>query len=415
MTTFGSTPGSTARRWDDASSTWCVRVTAADGATDMLTARAVISRGRPAQYAVHSGNRRGRIVFRPRIPQCALGSRGVGGRQRRGADRRRRVGGFQIAPAIAGDVNQLSVFQRSAQWMFPNPNYHEPVEPGVRWAMRHLPFYARWYRFLLFWPGCDKGLDAAASTRTGADQDQAVSDDQRPGPDDVHGMDHQPGRRRRGPTRPRCCPTTRPPGKRTLQDNGSWLRTLTRDNVELVRTPIDRIDPDAVVTSDGARHPADIVVYATGFRATDLVASLKVIRPQRDRTARHGGETGRRHTWASRFRSSRTSSCSTARERTWPRGQPDLSLRVRDALHRRLSGPADRVGQHAPWSRGRGPLRPVAPPITGGTGTDGVVAAQHQARVFKNADGQVHSLSPWRLVDFWTWTRSPEPGDFTFS
>jgi len=24
----------------------------------------------------------------------------------------------------------------------------------------------------------------------------------------------------------------------------------------------------------------------------------------------------------------------------------------------------------------------------------------------------VHSLSPWRLVDFWTWTRQPEPGDF---
>ena len=31
-------------------------------------------------------------------------------------------------------------------------------------------------------------------------------------------------------------------GKRTLQDNGSWLRTLTRDNVELVRTGIDRIE-----------------------------------------------------------------------------------------------------------------------------------------------------------------------------
>ena len=31
-------------------------------------------------------------------------------------------------------------------------------------------------------------------------------------------------------------------GKRTLQDNGSWLRTLTRENVELVRTGIARID-----------------------------------------------------------------------------------------------------------------------------------------------------------------------------
>ena len=30
-------------------------------------------------------------------------------------------------------------------------------------------------------------------------------------------------------------------GKRTLQDNGSWLKTLTQDHVELIRTPIARI------------------------------------------------------------------------------------------------------------------------------------------------------------------------------
>ena len=42
-------------------------------------------------------------------------------------------------------------------------------------------------------------------------------------------------------------------GKRTLQDNGSWLRTLCRDNVDLVRTPIAEIAHDAVVTDDGVR------------------------------------------------------------------------------------------------------------------------------------------------------------------
>ena len=38
-------------------------------------------------------------------------------------------------------------------------------------------------------------------------------------------------------------------GKRTLQDNGSWLRTLTRDDVDLVREGIDHIEPDAIVTA----------------------------------------------------------------------------------------------------------------------------------------------------------------------
>src|SRR5690606_13477383 len=67
---------------------------------------------------------------------------------------------FQIVPAIAAEVDHLDVFQRSAPWMFPNPNYHEPVGPGVRLAIQHLPYSGRWYRFLLFWPACDGGMVA---------------------------------------------------------------------------------------------------------------------------------------------------------------------------------------------------------------------------------------------------------------
>jgi 4-hydroxyacetophenone monooxygenase len=46
----------------------------------------------------------------------------------------------------------------------------------VRWALRHLPFYGRWYRFLLFWPGCDKGLEAARVDADYPDQQRAVSE-----------------------------------------------------------------------------------------------------------------------------------------------------------------------------------------------------------------------------------------------
>ncbi|MGI9284250.1 MAG: flavin-containing monooxygenase, partial [Pseudomonadales bacterium] len=62
---------------------------------------------------------------------------------------------FQLVPAIAGDTRQLTVFQRSPAWMFPNPDYHAYVSEGKKWLLKHVPFYARWYRFLLFWPGSD--------------------------------------------------------------------------------------------------------------------------------------------------------------------------------------------------------------------------------------------------------------------
>jgi hypothetical protein len=29
--------------------------------------------------------------------------------------------------------------------------------------------------------------------------------------------------------------------------------------------------------------------------------------------------------------------------------------------------------------------------------------------------GKIHILSPWRLVDYWRWTREPDLGDFTLA
>ena len=55
--------------------------------------------------------------------------------------------GFQIAPTIVDDADRLMIFQRTAEWMFPNPAHTTPMVPdGDRWAMRHLPFYGRWLR-----------------------------------------------------------------------------------------------------------------------------------------------------------------------------------------------------------------------------------------------------------------------------
>src|SRR5690606_41718688 len=65
---------------------------------------------------------------------------------------------FQLAPELAKIASQLYVFQRSAPWMLPNPLYHAAVGEGAKWLLRHVPFYARWYRFLIFWPGTDASL-----------------------------------------------------------------------------------------------------------------------------------------------------------------------------------------------------------------------------------------------------------------
>ncbi|MBK5287948.1 MAG: NAD(P)/FAD-dependent oxidoreductase, partial [Acidimicrobiia bacterium] len=142
--------------WDDSAGTWSVRVRTADGTEDTLVARAVISAvgqlNRP-----HVPEIEGHESFAGPAFHSARWDHSVDLAGRRVAMIGAGASGFQIAPTIAPDVARLTVFQRTAQWMFPNPNYHEAVGPGVQWALRHLPFYGRWYRFLIFWPGCDKG------------------------------------------------------------------------------------------------------------------------------------------------------------------------------------------------------------------------------------------------------------------
>ena len=183
--------------------------------------------------------------------------------------------GFQIAPTIADTVERLAIFQRTPQWILPNPSYHLAVPPGDKWAMRHLPFYGRWFRFLMMYPGISISTDPFKCD---------------PEFDDLSGRGVNPSnlKRREQLTAwmasifgertdllEKSVPAYPPAGKRILQDNGSWLRCLTKPNVDFVNTPITRIEPDAVVTADGARYEADVIVYATGFQANDYLAPME--------------------------------------------------------------------------------------------------------------------------------------------
>ena len=395
--------------WHEADATWSVRTRHRDGTETTLRARAVIS-------AVVQLNR-------PHLPDIP-GAESFAGpgfhtaRWRHDVDLTgRRVAmigagasGFQIAPAIVDDVAHLTVFQRTAQWMFPNPNYHEPVGPGVRWALRHLPFYGRWYRFLLFWPGCDKGLEAARVDPDYPDRERAISDaNEFARQMFTEWITSQVGDD--ADLLAKVVPDYPATGKRTLQDNGSWLRTLTRDDVDLVRTPIAHIEPDAVVTADGERHPCDVLVWATGFRASEVLYPLEVVgrdgvdlrRTWGDRPAAHlgitvpgfpnffcmyGPGTGLAHGGSLIFHSE----CQM-------RYIAQCLQHLIDGGHRTMEPRQERYDD---WhARTQAEMRTLVWSLP---------SVRHS--YYKNAEGEIHTLSPWRLVDYWSWTRRPDLDDF---
>ena len=63
--------------------------------------------------------------------------------------------------------------------------------------------------------------------------------------------------------------------KRILISN-DWYPAIMRSHVEVVEEPIERIEADAVVTADGRRRPADVLIFGTGFSTTDFLAHIPV-------------------------------------------------------------------------------------------------------------------------------------------
>jgi cation diffusion facilitator CzcD-associated flavoprotein CzcO len=56
--------------------------------------------------------------------------------------------------------------------------------------------------------------------------------------------------------------------KRVLISN-DYFPAVSRQNVSVNSTGIARIEEDAVVTTDGVRHPADCIIFGTGFQVAD--------------------------------------------------------------------------------------------------------------------------------------------------
>ena len=194
-------------------------------------------------------------------------------------------------------------------------------------------------------------------------------------------------------------------GKRTLQDNGSWLKTLTRDNVELVRTGIDRIEPDAVVTEDGTRYPADVIVYATGFEHTKLLWPMTIRGRNGEVLSERWGERPSAYLGIT-IPDYPNFFCMNG-PGTWLASGGSLIFHsecqmryITQCLELLIAG-------------GHTTMEPTVEKTT-----DWHERSQAEMRTmvwsqptikhsyFKNSFGEVHTLSPWRLVDYWTWTRA---------
>lgn len=397
--------------WNELAAQWQVSVRAANGSVHCLTANCVVS-------AVGQLNR-------PALPDIPGLSSFEGpafhtARWNHEADiAGRKVGmigtgasGMQVGPAIAPIVEKLSIFQRSPHWAMHNPLYFETVTDDKKWLLKNLPFYAKWFRFQLFWSSSDGFHANLRVDPTWGDQARSINAENAKLREqlEAHIAKELGGNCE---LIEKATPDYPPYGKRMLRDN-HWYRMLTRPNVELVTTHIDHVEKDAIVTKDGRRHAVDVLVMATGFQARRMLTPMHV--EGRDgRTIRrewgeddpraylgitvpgfpnffliYGPNTNLAHGGSAVFHSEcQIRYIMQALRELIETGNDALDVRAEP--YRAYQDKMDSAVQGMVWAH---------PGVTSW---------------YKNKSGRVTQTSPWRLVDYRNLTAEFDPSDYSFT
>ena len=182
----------------------------------------------------------------------------------------------QFIPRLADMAARVRIFCRTSTWLLPTEELHEPVAEATRWLMDAVPAYHRWYRgskILMHAPGMLERITVDPAYGASETALSAVNAQLRG--DFEAWMRPQMGER--SDLEGVVIPSSPVGAKRILRDNGTWIRTLRRDDVEVVSGAIDAITPAGVRTADGTEHGCDVLVYGTGFNATRFLAPVHVV------------------------------------------------------------------------------------------------------------------------------------------
>jgi cation diffusion facilitator CzcD-associated flavoprotein CzcO len=172
----------------------------------------------------------------------------------------------QLVPQLADRVGSMTVFQRSAEYLLPKPDYaHTAAE---HWVYRNVPgalkaFRAAWWTIGEYvnpalvsnWPNLLRTAYLAPLYLAARAQLRLQIRDRE--------------------LRAKLTPDFTMGCKRMLLSS-NFYPALAKDHVDVVRDKITEIAPNGVVTADGTKHEVDVIVFATGFQAKNFVTPMTV-------------------------------------------------------------------------------------------------------------------------------------------
>lgn len=165
----------------------------------------------------------------------------------------------QIVTALSGKVAKLSLFQRTAQWVFPVND-----TPNPWW--RRLAFWFSRNRWERYYRQLRSETEARGKAATSSEEGRRARD--QVCYDALNTIrDHT--------LRAKLTPDYAVGCKRLVFSDG-FHEAVQHESVEVVVDLIERVVPEGVVTQDGKLHELDVLALATGFDAHAYIRPMKV-------------------------------------------------------------------------------------------------------------------------------------------
>jgi cation diffusion facilitator CzcD-associated flavoprotein CzcO len=163
----------------------------------------------------------------------------------------------QFVPQIQPLVGQLDLYQRTPAWVAHKPD--EPNDGLSGWMLRHVSGYQRFRRGFNMW-----GREALAF----AMRRPAIMSKLQKKLASSYLEDNVKDPVLRERLRPNYVM-----GCKRLLFSNNFYPAVTKPSVDIVTTGIREVRSDGIVTDDGTYRPADVLIFATGFNATDRPAA----------------------------------------------------------------------------------------------------------------------------------------------
>jgi cation diffusion facilitator CzcD-associated flavoprotein CzcO len=243
-----------AARWDDTEQIW--KLTGAAG--EEFVAQVLVS-GLGMFNAPHVPDIPGHERFQGRMFHSSQWDHAKSMAGERVASVGTGASAIQYVPAIAPEVEHLTVFQRTPIWI--TPRIDKPYTAKEQRRFARVPLVARLHRFGI-WRVYQRGNFRADSEQTMQATALASS---------------YLARKIEDPALRHALTPDYPVGCKRPLISRNWLPALVRPNVRLVTAPIASITENGLRTADGEVHEVDTIIFGTGFKANEYLTTIDII------------------------------------------------------------------------------------------------------------------------------------------